>query len=147
MGAPPASAVQHRCPVEQSGGFPCGCDLGFRVVPGWGWVHRIGVGDPRTRECRRLATGQPCLLVSGRRAPRSGRLRVTAAGNDRFTAIGRAAFDIADGMVIGELPRRRRAIEFRKFLVRIGEAVPANLEVHLVCDNYATHKPPRSGPG
>ncbi len=58
-----------------------------------------------------------------------------------------AALNIADGMVIGELPRRRRAIEFRKFLVRIGKAVPANLEVHLVCDNYATHKPPRSGPG
>ena len=42
-------------------------------------------------------------------------------------------------MVIGELPRRHRAIEFRKFLVRIGKAVPANLEMHLVCDNYTTH--------
>jgi hypothetical protein len=50
-----------------------------------------------------------------------------------------AAFNIADGTVISELHRRHRAIEFRKFLVRIDKAVPADLDVHLVCDNYATH--------
>ena len=50
-----------------------------------------------------------------------------------------AAFNIADGTVISELRRRHRAIEFRKFLVRIDKAVPAGLDVHLVCDNYATH--------
>jgi transposase len=50
-----------------------------------------------------------------------------------------AAFNIADGTVISQLHRRHRAIEFRKFLVRIDKAVPADLDVHLVCDNYATH--------
>src|ERR1700728_85641 len=50
-----------------------------------------------------------------------------------------AAFSIADGTVISELHRRHRAIEFRKFLVAIDKAVPACLDVHLVCDNYATH--------
>ncbi|MET7784970.1 IS630 family transposase [Streptomyces mirabilis] len=50
-----------------------------------------------------------------------------------------AAFNIADGTVIGELHRRHRAIEFRKFLVTIDKAVPRELDVHLVCDNYATH--------
>jgi transposase len=35
-----------------------------------------------------------------------------------------------------------RAIEFRKFLVTIDKAVPADLDVHLVCDNYATHNTP-----
>src|SRR2546427_10509939 len=50
-----------------------------------------------------------------------------------------AAFNIADGTVISELHRRHRAIEFRKFLARIDKAVPADLDVHLVCDNYATH--------
>jgi transposase len=50
-----------------------------------------------------------------------------------------AAFNIADGTVISELHRRHRAIEFRKFLAAIDKAVPAGLEVHLVCDNYATH--------
>ena len=50
-----------------------------------------------------------------------------------------AAFNIADGTVISELHRRHRAIEFRKFLAAIDKAVPAALDVHLVCDNYATH--------
>ena len=51
-----------------------------------------------------------------------------------------AAFNIADGTVISELHRRHRATEFRKFLARIDKAVPADLDVHLVCDNYATRK-------
>ena len=50
-----------------------------------------------------------------------------------------AAFNIADGTVISELHRRHRAAEFRKFLTAIDKAVPAGLDVHLVCDNYATH--------
>jgi transcriptional regulator with XRE-family HTH domain len=53
-----------------------------------------------------------------------------------------AAFNIADGTVIGELRRRHRTIEFKKFLVTIDKAVPAGLAVHLVCDNYATHNTP-----
>ena len=51
-----------------------------------------------------------------------------------------AAFNIADGSVISELHRHHRAAEFKKFLVRIDKAVPAGLDVHLVCDNLATHK-------
>ena len=50
-----------------------------------------------------------------------------------------AAFNIADGTVISELHHRHRAIEFRKFLASIDKGVPADLDVHLVCDNYATH--------
>ena len=46
-----------------------------------------------------------------------------------------AAFNIADGTVISELHRRHRAVEFRKFLVAIDKAVPAELDVHLICDN------------
>ena len=53
-----------------------------------------------------------------------------------------AAFNIADGSVISELHRQHRAVEFRKFLVAIDKAVPADLDVHLVCDNLATHKTP-----
>lgn len=52
------------------------------------------------------------------------------------------AFDIADGSVIGELHRQHRAAEFRKFLITIDKTVPAELDVHLVCDNYGTHKTP-----
>ena len=53
-----------------------------------------------------------------------------------------AAFNIADGTVISQLHRRHRAIEFKKFLIAIDKAVPADLDVHLVCDNYGTHKTP-----
>jgi transposase len=53
-----------------------------------------------------------------------------------------AAFNIADGTVISQLHRRHRAVEFKKFLVAIDKTVPADLDVHLVCDNYGTHKTP-----
>jgi transposase len=53
-----------------------------------------------------------------------------------------AALDVATGKVIGELHRRQRAIEFRSFLDRIDKEVPAELEVHVVLDNYGTHKTP-----
>jgi transposase/transcriptional regulator with XRE-family HTH domain len=53
-----------------------------------------------------------------------------------------AALNTADGTVISSLHRRHRAVEFRKFLAKIDAAVPEHLEVHLVCDNYGTHKSP-----
>jgi transposase len=53
-----------------------------------------------------------------------------------------AAFNIADGSVIGELHRQHRATEFKKFLTTIDKRVPVELDVHLVCDNYGTHKTP-----
>jgi transposase len=51
-----------------------------------------------------------------------------------------AALDIATGSVIGHCYPKHRSAEFRKFLDRIEANVPADLEVHLVMDNYATHK-------
>ena len=53
-----------------------------------------------------------------------------------------AAFNTADGTVISSIHRRHRSIEFRKFLAKIDTEVPDWLEVHLVCDNYSTHKSP-----
>ena len=53
-----------------------------------------------------------------------------------------AALDVASGKVIGELHRRHRSTEFRQFLDRIDAEVPTDLEVHLVLDNYITHKTP-----
>ena len=51
-----------------------------------------------------------------------------------------AALDAASGDVIGELHRRHRSIEFRRFLDTIEANVPGELDVHLVMDNYGTHK-------
>jgi transposase len=51
-----------------------------------------------------------------------------------------AALDVKTGTVIGECHARHRAIDFRRFLDTIDAAVPPASEVHLILDNYATHK-------
>jgi len=51
-----------------------------------------------------------------------------------------AALDTKTGKVIGQCHKRHRSVEFRKFLDTIEASVPANLNVHLIVDNYATHK-------
>jgi transposase len=53
-----------------------------------------------------------------------------------------AALDVKAGTVIGALHQRHRAIEFRKFLQTIDDTVPHGPELHLIIDNYATHKTP-----
>ncbi len=53
-----------------------------------------------------------------------------------------AALDVATGRVIGKCFARHRATEFRRFLAEVEARVPADAEVHLVMDNYATHKAP-----
>ena len=53
-----------------------------------------------------------------------------------------AAFNTADGTVISATHRRHRTVEFKKFLTKIDTQVPEPLDVHLICDNYGTHKSP-----
>ena len=53
-----------------------------------------------------------------------------------------AALDVATGKVMGKCYGRHRAAEFRKFLIHIDSQVPAKLDVHLILDNYSTHKTP-----
>lgn len=53
-----------------------------------------------------------------------------------------AALDTATGAVIGRCYSRHRAREFLKFLRTLEANVPGDLDVHLVMDNYATHKTP-----
>lgn len=51
-----------------------------------------------------------------------------------------AALDVKTGRVLGECHRRHRSVEFRKFLDAIEANVPPTLDVHLILDNYGTHK-------
>jgi transposase len=51
-----------------------------------------------------------------------------------------AALDVATGKVIGRCYQRHRSREFLKFLRAVDAEVPCDLDVHLVMDNYATHK-------
>jgi transposase len=54
-----------------------------------------------------------------------------------------AALDVASGKVIGECMNRHRHQEFLRFLRTIDRGTPKNLDLHLICDNYATHKHPK----
>ena len=53
-----------------------------------------------------------------------------------------AALDVASGHVITDMTPRHRAEEFRRFLNLIDHSVPADLDVHVIVDNNATHKTP-----
>ena len=50
------------------------------------------------------------------------------------------ALDVKTGKVIGEMPRRYRAVEFRKFLDGLDASMPPDVDVHLIMDSYGTHK-------
>lgn len=51
-----------------------------------------------------------------------------------------AALDARTGKVLGQCHRRHRSVEFRKFLDTIDANIPTDLDVHLIMDNYGTHK-------
>lgn len=51
-----------------------------------------------------------------------------------------AALDVRAGTVIGKCMARHRAQEFRKFLDEVERNVPADLDIHVIMDNYGTHK-------
>src|SRR5881628_436360 len=54
-----------------------------------------------------------------------------------------AALNTLEGTVLGTCYPRHRNIEFRKFLRQIDESIPAELDVHMILDNYGTHKHPK----
>lgn len=54
-----------------------------------------------------------------------------------------AALDVATGAVIGKCYKRHRATEFLDFLKRIDARLPEGPDVHIIMDNYATHKTPK----
>src|SRR5579863_6949558 len=54
-----------------------------------------------------------------------------------------AALEVATGKVIGKCQRRHRSQEFLKFLEEVDRQIPATSAVHIVMDNYGTHKTPK----
>ncbi|MFH9959553.1 IS630 family transposase [Streptomyces roseolus] len=84
-----------------------------------------------------LDRSQPVLPMMPAVAERPSHDYVRAGTTTLF-----AALDTATGKVIGSLHRRHRAVEFKKFLAKLDKEVPAELEVHPILDNYATHKVP-----
>jgi hypothetical protein len=64
------------------------------------------------------------------------------ASHDYYVRAGMSspALNLAIGEVIGSLHQRRRAIEFKKFLIRRDREVRVDLDVHVVLDKASTHK-------
>jgi transposase len=94
-------------------------------------LRRREVADPSTG-----SHGPTADNASG--ASRAAHPRLQADGTTSLFA----AIDAKPGTVIAETRRRHRSQEFRKFLDRIDASVPPTLDVHLVLDNYGTHKTP-----
>ncbi len=53
-----------------------------------------------------------------------------------------AALNVKTGKVIGQCYPRHRSLEFRKFLEHVENSTPAQQEIHMILDNYGTHKSP-----
>ena len=79
-------------------------------------------------------TQQPLPLIAGHAATRTH--DYTRHGTTTLFA----ALDVETGRVLGQCSRRHRHQEFVRFLDKIDRDTPAHLEVHLIADNYATHK-------
>jgi transposase len=79
-------------------------------------------------------TQQPLPLIAGHAATRTH--DYTRHGTTTLFA----ALDVKTGRVLGQCSRRHRHQEFVRFLDKIDRDTPAHLEVHLIADNYATHK-------
>ena len=105
--------------------------------------HALVLCVMKEARCRRSKISTPPLLPL---SPGQAERRSHDYKRHGTTALF-AALDIATGRVLGRCYRRHRATEFRRFLDAIDAAVPADLDIHLVMDNYATHKRRRSKPG
>jgi hypothetical protein len=83
---------------------------------------------------------QPPLPM--RRGNPSGTAMTTGAtARSRCSPPWTPPLDIATGRVIGRCYQRHRTVEFRKLLAQVEQAVPADLDIHLVLVNYATTPP------
>jgi putative transposase len=89
----------------------------------------------RLIRCRPVAPPPGCSLA----ALVQGYPRLPAPGTTTLFA----ALNVLDGAVIAQCKPRHRHQEFLAFLRHIETNVPAQLDIHLVVDNYATHKHPK----
>lgn len=53
-----------------------------------------------------------------------------------------APMNVQDETVISSVHRKHRSVKFKKFPQKINKTVPEHLDIHVVYDNYSTHKPP-----
>jgi transposase len=109
--------------------------LTARIILSGSAVHVKGFGSALCSTTKRLIAS--CKSTTDTKTPRFNRRWVSTCHG--ITSLF-AALDIATGRVIGKCYSRHRSAEFRRFLDRVEAAVPADLDIHVVMDNYATHK-------
>jgi transposase len=97
--------------------------------------HALVLCVDEKSQIQALNRSQPLLPLMPGRAER----RTNTYTRNGTTSLF-AAFDVANGKIIGKCFRRHRSTEFRKFLNRLDKEVPDQLDVHLVIDNLSTHK-------
>lgn len=97
--------------------------------------HAIVLCVDEKSQIQALDRSQPMLPMRPGQTARRSRVYKRHGTTSLF-----AALDIASGQVIGKCYGRHRTAEFGKFLDEIEAAVPRELDVHLVMDNYVTHK-------
>ena len=93
--------------------------------------------DEKSRQIQALDRTQPGLPLKKGRAG-----TMTHDYKRHGTTTLFAALDVATGKVIGECLPRHRSKEFLKFLKKIDQQTLPYLDLHLIVDNYATHKTP-----
>jgi hypothetical protein len=128
----PTAAKRSSCPKIRCSSTRCAiswaCIWTRPIVP-WScaWMKRV-----RFRHWTGPHPCCPCAL------DRSNAARTTMSAMARPSLF--AALNTRTGKVIGQTQQRHRSEEFRKFLDTIEANVPAKLDVHLILDNYGTHK-------
>ena len=99
--------------------------------------HAIVLGMDEKSQIQALDRTQPSLPIKPGRA---GTMTHDYKRNGTTTLF--AALDVLTGSVIGQCLPRHRHVEFLTFLRTIDRQVPKDLQIHLILDNYATHKHP-----
>jgi transposase len=99
--------------------------------------HAIVLSMDEKSQIQALDRTQPSLPIKPGRA---GTMTHDYKRNGTTTLF--AALDVLTGLVIGQCLPRHRHVEFLTFLRTIDRHVPKGLQIHLILDNYATHKHP-----
>jgi len=97
--------------------------------------HAIVLSCDEKSQIQALDRTQPSLPM---KKGRCGTLTHDYVRNGTTTLF--AAMNVSDGTVISRCQKRHRHQEWLKFLNVIKSNVPSDKDVHLICDNYATHK-------
>ncbi len=97
-------------------------------------VNAVVLWVDEKSQIQALARSQPLLPM------RPGQVERRTHDDRRHGTTSLFALEVATGNVLAKCYRRHRSVEFRDFLDQIDAAVPRDQEVHIVLDNYATHK-------